>query len=96
MSFFHTNVTVGTTPTLLLTVPSGQVSTQVTIQNQDTASIFIGDTTITASGATRGHAIAAGAEHTRLYYPGDKIYAVSAAGTVAGGAIILFNTTSGS
>ena len=55
MSFFHTNVTVGTTPTLLLTVPSAQGRTQVTIQNQDTAAIFIGDSTITASGALRGH-----------------------------------------
>lgn len=96
MAFLHTNMTVGTTPTLIYTVPSGTQATQVTIQNADTASIFIGDITITSSGSSRGHAIAANAEHTRLYYPGDKIYAVSAAGTAAGAVIILSNTPTGS
>lgn len=96
MAFVHANLTIGTTPTLVYTVPSGQPPTQVTLQNQDTAAVFIGDSTITASGASRGHAIAANGEHTRLYYAGDRIFAVSAAGTVAGGLILLYNTPTGS
>jgi hypothetical protein len=96
MAFSHSNITVGTSPTLLLVVPTGTQPTQVTIQNQDAAAIFIGDSTITAAGANRGHSIPANGEHTRLYQGGDRIFAISAAGTVAGGAIIIYNTPEGS
>jgi hypothetical protein len=96
MAFIHSNVTVGTVAQLVYIVPSGQPATQVTLQNQDAQPVFIGDSTITVSGASRGHAIAANGEHTRLYYAGDRIFAISAAGTVAGGLIMLYNTPTGS
>ena len=92
MALAHSNITVGTTPQLIFTVPSGMPPTQVTIQNLDAAAIFIGDSTIAASGPTVGHRVNAGTDHTRLYYGGDQIWAVSAAGTTAGAVTLLYVT----
>jgi hypothetical protein len=92
MSFQHSNVTVGTVAQLIYTVPPGMEPTQVTIQNLDAAAIFIGDAAITASGPTIGHRIVANGEHTRLYFGGDQIWAISAAGTAAGQVNLLYMT----
>ena len=60
MALVHLNQTVGTTATLICQVQAGlQRNVAIQIQNNDAASIFLGDSTITTSGAGRGHTIAA-------------------------------------
>ena len=91
MALVHTNNTVGTTPTQIIQVPNGIGYAAVQIQNLDTASIWIGDTTITTSGATRGHLIAASGTFQLWLHGGDKVYAISAAGSAAGSCVITYS-----
>ena len=92
MALVHLNATVGTTNNLLFALPSGLPrSVAVQIQNLDTAAIFIGDPTSTTSGALRGHSIAANASFQLWLSPGDKVYAISAAGTTAGAVVITYS-----
>jgi hypothetical protein len=92
MALVHTNSTVGTTPTQIVQVQTGlQRNIAVQIQNLDSAAIFIGDSTVTASGATRGHSIAAAATFQIWLNPGDKVYAISAAGTAAGAVVVTYS-----
>lgn len=92
MAVVHLNATVATTATRLFTIPTGLArNIAVQIQNLDTAAIFIGDNTITTSGATRGHQIAANASFQIWLNPGDTIYAISAAGTATGAVVITYS-----
>jgi len=92
MALVHINGTAGTTPSLVCIVQGGiQRGTAVQIQNGDSASIWIGDATITTSGATKGHLITAAATFQLWCNPGDKIYAISSAGTAAGAVVITYS-----
>jgi hypothetical protein len=92
MALVHLNATVGTTATQLFTLPSGLArNVAVQIQNLDSAAIFIGDTSITATGAGRGHQIAAGASFQIWLNSGDRVFAISAAGTSAGAVVITYS-----
>lgn len=92
MALFHSNTTVGTTPTLIVQVQSGlQRGVAVQFQNLDTAAVFIGDATVTAAGATRGHSIAAAGTFQLWLNPGDKVYGISAAGTAAGAVVVTYS-----
>jgi len=92
MALIHINATAATTPSLICQVVAGlQRSVAVQIQNGDSASIWIGDSTITASGTTKGHLITAGSTFQLWCNPGDKIYAISAAGTAAGAVVITYS-----
>jgi hypothetical protein len=92
MALVHQNATVGTTPTKILTVQSGlQRGIAVQIQNLDTVAIFIGDNTITTSGATRGHQVAVNATQQLWLNSGDTVWAISAAGTTAGAVVITYS-----
>jgi len=85
MALAQTNNTVGTTTSLLYCVPTGnRQNIPVYIDNLDTAAIWIGDSNITASGATQGIKIASGASRQLWMNSGDMLYAISAAGTGAG------------
>ena len=85
MALTHNNFTVGTAATKIVSIPSGaQRSIAVQIQNLDTVAIFIGDKTITAAGATRGHSVAVNATQQLWLNAGDEVWAISAAGTTAG------------
>lgn len=54
----HGTVTVGTNAIALLTCPAGNRKALVKIRNNSgTATIYIGDTTVTSSGGTQGFAI---------------------------------------
>jgi hypothetical protein len=92
MALVHTNATVQTTPTIIVTIPSsvGQ-SRAVQIYNGHSAAIFIGDATITTSGATIGRTIAASGSFQLWLNGGDKIYAVSAAATATGAVVITYS-----
>jgi hypothetical protein len=91
MALVHLNQTVGTTNGLLFQVPTGIKAIASQIQNNDAAAIFIGDSTSTTSGALRGHSIAAGATFQLWLNGGDKVYAISAAGTTAGAVVITYS-----
>jgi len=92
MALVHINATAGTTPTLVCQVQTGiQRGVAVQIQNGDAASIWIGDATIAVSGATKGHLIVAAATFQLWCSAGDKIYAVSSAGTAAGAVVITYS-----
>jgi hypothetical protein len=92
MALIHSNVTVGTTPTLLLTLPNGVGYVAVSIQNRDNAAIYVGDNAITASGANGGHLIAATSGTLQIWLHGNEsIYAISAAGTSTGAVSVLYS-----
>ena len=93
MALIHNNITVGTTPTLLITIPNGVGYVAVSIQNRDTAAIYVGDSAITsASGANGGHLIAATSGTLQVWMHGNEsIYAISAAGTTTGAVSVIYS-----
>lgn len=91
MALVHTNSQVFTTVTPLITMPQTARYTAVSIQNGHSAAIFVGDKTITATGATVGHSIAAGATYQLWLNAGDMVYAISAANTAAGVVSVLYS-----
>ena len=93
MALIHVNVTVGTTPTPLITIPNGVGYVAVSIQNRDTVAIYVGDANITAaSGANGGHVIAATSGTFQVWMHGNEtIYAVSAAGTSTGAVSVIYS-----
>lgn len=93
MALIHANVTVGTSPTALVTIPNGVGYVAVSIQNRDTAAIYVGDASTTAaSGADGGHLIAATSGTLQVWMHGNEtIYAVSAAGTTTGAVSVIYS-----
>jgi hypothetical protein len=91
MAFNHVNATTFTNTTAIFTAPTGiPRQTPITIYNGHSAAIFIGDATITTSGATIGRTLAAANSQTFYVNGGDVVYAVSAAGSAAGAIVITF------
>jgi hypothetical protein len=92
MALIHTNITVGTTPTPLVTIPNGVGYVAVQINNRDTAPIYIGDASIVvATGANGGSVIAPSASLQLWMHGNDSLYAISSAGTVAGAATVIYS-----
>ena len=91
MALVHLNVQVNTTVTKLFTVQQAGGAIAVSIQNNHSASVFVGDSTITTSGATQGHIVAAGATYQLWLNAGDTVYAISAAQTSAGAISVLYS-----
>ena len=91
MALVHLNKTVATTATALTTLDSITEYTAVSIQNNDSASIFVGDSTLTTSGANKGHVVANGTTFQLWLRANDTIYAISAAGTAANAVSILYS-----
>jgi hypothetical protein len=92
MAFQSLNSTVGTTATLIASLPvtMGQ-GRAVQIQNTDAQSIFVGDSGVATSGATKGHIILAGQTYQVWISGGDKVYGISAAGTAANSVIVQYS-----
>ena len=91
MALIHTNLQVQTTATLICTVLPTSRYTAISIQNNHSSAIYVGDTSITTSGATQGHIVAAGATYQLWVNAGDKVYAISAAATAAGAISVLYS-----
>lgn len=91
MSLVHISTTVGTSATLLCTIQTGLGSVPIQINNQNAQPIFIGDASITATGAGRGTRIASNANFQLWAHGGDQVYAISAAGTSAGDVSVLYS-----
>ena len=91
MPIVHTTTTVANTATLIATIPIQTPYVAISIQNNDSASIFVGDSTTTTTGANKGHVVAAGATYQLWCNAGDTIYAISAAGTAANAVSVLYS-----
>ena len=91
MAFKHVNASTQTTASVLLQIDSdARPLTPITIYNGHSAAIFVGDSTITTSGATIGRTIPAASSQTFYAGPNDYIYAVSAAASAAGAIVITY------
>lgn len=92
MALIHANITVGTTPTPLVTLPNGVGYVKVSIQNRDTAAVFLGDSVVTAIGANGGHMIGATNGTIEISIHGNEtIYAISALGTTTGAVSVIYS-----
>lgn len=93
MALIHANVTVGTSPTPLVTIPNGVGYVAVSIQNRDSAAVYVGDSAVTvASGANGGHSIAATSGTLQLWMHGNEtVYAISSAGTSTGAVSVIYS-----
>jgi hypothetical protein len=92
MALVQNNSTVGTTPTLICAVPYGnRQNIPVYIHNSDAAAIAVGGSTVAMTGATHGHSVAAAGALQLWLCSGDKVYAVSAAGTAAGAVVVTYS-----
>ena len=92
MAFKHVNSQTLTTVSALVTIDkNARPLTPVNIHNGHSAAIFIGDQTITTSGATIGRTLAANANQIFYANPNDVIYAISAAASAAGAVVITYS-----
>ena len=92
MAFQHVNTSTFTTAQPLLQIETGiQRQTPITIYNGHSAAIFIGDSTITTSGATIGRTLAAANSQTFYVCGGDVIWGISAAASAAGAIVITYS-----
>lgn len=92
MAFKHVNSQTLTTVSALVTIDkNAKPLTPVNIHNGHSAAIFIGDQTITTSGATIGRTLAANANQIFYANPNDVIYAISAAASAAGAVVITYS-----
>lgn len=91
MAFQHINSKTLTTASILFEVDrNARPLTPVTIYNGHSAAIFVGDETITSSGATIGRTIPAASSQTFYVNANDVVYAVSAAASAAGAIVITY------
>jgi len=92
MPLIHTNITVGTTPTPLLTVPNGTGYIAVQVNNRDSAAIYLGDSTVTNTVGINGGQNIAASGTVQIWMRGnDTLYAVSAAGTSTGAVSVIYS-----
>jgi len=92
MAFKHINAQTLTTASVIHQVDANaRPQTPITIYNGHSAAIFIGDATITTSGATIGTTLNNAARLTIYASAGDMIYAISASGSAAGAIVITYS-----
>ena len=92
MAIKHINAQSQTAASILHQVDkNARPNTPIVIYNGHSASIFIGDSTITTSGATIGRTIATVTTQTIYASAGDIIYAISAAQSTAGIIVLTYS-----
>lgn len=92
MAFNHINASTFTTLTILhKVIQSAPRQTPITIYNGHSASIFIGDSSCTTSGATIGRTIPTATSQTFYVSGGDTIYAISAAASATGAIVLTYS-----
>jgi len=93
MALTHNNITVGTTATVIVSIPVGSVDTQVNIYNNDNGTIYVGNSAVSVSaGANQGFPIPKTTAQQVWLKGGDTLYGISASGTSTGAVIILYST----
>jgi len=78
MALVHTTTTVSTTPIQLVKMPNGVGYTAVQVFNNTGSTIYVGDSSITATGATVGNGITNGSSLQIWLSANDVLYAVCA------------------
>jgi hypothetical protein len=92
MAFKHINASTLTTASILFQADKNtRPQTPVTIYNGHSAAIFIGDSTITTSGATIGTTLNNAARLVVYVDANDVVYAISASGSAAGAIVITYS-----
>ena len=92
MALMHINSGTQTTPTILLIIDrNARALTPITIYNGHSAAIFIGDQSITTSGATIGRTLPAASTSTFYVMPNDVIYGISASASAVGAVVITYS-----
>lgn len=92
MAFKHINASTQTVTSILHQVDSNaRPQTPINIHNGHSAAIFIGDSTITTSGATIGRTLASGASQIFYASANDTIYAISAAASATGAIVLTYS-----
>ena len=92
MATQHVNTTTFTTAQVLFQAKTGlERNTPVSIYNGHSAAIFIGDSTVTTSGATIGRTIATATTQTIYVNSGDIVYGISAAGSATGAIVLTYS-----
>jgi len=91
MALRHINAQSQTTATPLLQIPTGLDYVAVQIYNGHSAAIFVGDSTVAASGATRGNSIANGTSQQIWLNGGDTLWVISAAASAAGAISVVYS-----
>jgi hypothetical protein len=95
MAIIHDVFTVGTTATLICEIPEGNPTISVYIYNSDNNPIFIGDSTISVSGASQGLTIPKTTVYEFKINAEDKLYAISSAGTSANAVAVMYSKVVG-
>jgi len=95
MTLVHDSFTVGTSPTLIATIPAKNPTTMVTVVNDDNSSIYIGDVTVATSGADKGLTVVKSTSYNIAMNAGDKLYAISAAGTTSYAVSVIYSKVIG-
>ena len=92
MALSHTTYTVANTPTLIATIPAKSEYTAVLIFNNDNNPIFIGGSNVTVTGTTQGLQVNKSTSSSQVWLnAGDKLYAISSAGTSANAVTVLYS-----
>lgn len=91
MSVIHLNVTSGATPVLLIRMPSGIPNTAVSISNNHTAVVYLGDSTVSSAGATRGNQLAINGSQQVWLNANDELYVVSVGASAAGAISVIYS-----
>ena len=96
MAIVCTAFTVATTPTLIAEIPAGNPNTAVQISNTDSAALFLGTNLVDPSTtANRGVRMNQNTNLQLWLNAGDKLYAVSGAGTSTNAVSVLFSKVIG-
>lgn len=92
MAFNHINASTQTVVSILHQIDkNARPNTPVSIYNGNAASIFIGDNTITTTGATIGRTIGTGVSQVFYASAGDTIYGISTLASTAGSIVITYS-----
>jgi len=92
MALVHNNPTVGTTPTLIVSMPTGIDYTAVQIYNRDNQAIYIGDYDVTvAVGPAAGSVLASNSSVQLWLNAGDEVWAISTGGTANGAVSVIYS-----
>jgi uncharacterized protein YcnI len=90
MALVHTNITVTTSAKILVQMPNGVPYTAVQVFNNTGSTIYVGDSSITATGATVGNGITNGSSLQIWLSANDTLYAICAS-TPAGSVSVLYS-----
>ena len=91
MALVHINATTATTAQPLFTLPLGLPNTAIQICNNHSAVLYIGDASVSTTGATRGNQIAVNASQQVWINSGDTVWAITAAASSAGAISIIYS-----